>query len=429
MQVQGGSMMRRVTLAALVVMLGQVLFAQQSGDHWVGTWATAEVGRPQIPPPPAPPPPGQPAPAPPAPFVQFENQTLRQIVHTSIGGARARLVLSNVYGTSPISIGAASMAVRDKESAIVLQTVRPLRFNGVPSVTIPVGAMVVSDAVDLAVPAQGDLAIDLFLPGRTDSPSPVTMHTAGLQTSYVSGAGDHVGQPSMPQATTVQSWFLLARVEVLAAADVVVAFGDSITDGARSTADTNQRWPDQLARRLNTANGARKIAVLNAGIGGNRLLSESTYGAGVNALARFEHQVLGQTGVTHVIVLEGINDIGYGMHDPSPSAADLISAHRQMIERAHARGLKIVGATLTPFEGSPRYTIEGEAKREALNEWIRTGKMYDGVVDFDQATRDPAQPKRFKAEFDSGDHLHPNDAGYIAMGNAIDLALFHPSKK
>jgi lysophospholipase L1-like esterase len=210
----------------------------------------------------------------------------------------------------------------------------------------------------------------------------------------------------------------------MAPVGAVVAFGDSITDGARSTPDTNNRYPDQLARRLNAAGSPATLAVLNAGIGGNRVLSNGAYSSGPNALARFEHNVLAQPGATHVIVLEGINDIGYGMHEPDPSAKDLVAAHRQMIELAHAHGLKIFGATLTPFEGSPRYTPEGEAKRTALNEWIRTGKAYDGVVDFDAATRDPNHLLRFKSEFDSGDHLHPNDAGYIAMGNAIDLTLF-----
>ena len=286
-----------------------------------------------------------------------------------------------------------------------------------------------SDPVDLVVPALTDLAIDLYLPGQTDTPSAMTMHTGAMQTSFVSASGNHAGEMLLASPTATPSWFLLTRVEVMASpAAVIVAFGDSITDGARSTPNTNNRWPDQLARRLGAAPGGAKYAVLNAGIGGNRLLSDGAYSSGQNALARFEHQVLEQTGATHVIVLEGINDIGYAMHDAVPGGADLIAAHRQMIERAHTRGLKIFGATLTPFEGSPRYTAEGEAKREALNDWIRTSKVYDGVVDFDAATRDPASPKRFKVDFDSGDHLHPNDAGYIAMGNAIDLSLFQPAK-
>jgi lysophospholipase L1-like esterase len=420
-------MKSRVALLVIVLALGDTALAQRGAEHWVGTWAAAEVGRPRTPPTPLPSPPGQPPPATPAPFVQFDNQTLRQIVRTSIGGSRVRIVLSNIFGTAPLSIGAAHIALRDKESAIVPQSDRALAFSGSPEVRIPAGAMIVSDPVELAVPPLGDVAVDLYLPGRTDAPSPVTMHTGASQTSYVSAAGNHAGEPVLTAFTKSQSWFLIARVEVMSTAGAVVAFGDSITDGARSTADTNNRWPDQLARRLSASNLA-KLAVLNAGIGGNRLLTDGVYSSGVNALARFEHQALEQTGVTHVIVLEGINDIGYALHDAAPGGAELIAAHRQMIERAHTRGLKIFGATLTPFEGSARFSVEGEAKREALNEWIRTSKVYDGVVDFDVATRDPNQPKRFKAEFDSGDHLHPNDAGYTAMGNAIDLSLFQPGK-
>ena len=423
-------MKNRIALIALVLAaIGQTIAAQRGADHWVGTWATAEVGRPQTPPAPLAPAPGQPPPAAPAPFVQFNNQTLRQIVRASIGGSRTRIVLSNVFGSAPLSIGAAHIALRDKDSAIVPQSDRALAFTGNPAVTIPPGALIVSDPVDLVVPALADLAVDLYLPGQTDTPSPVTLHTGAMQTSFVSASGNHAGEVLLASPTATASWFLLTRVEVIASpAAVIVAFGDSITDGARSTPNTNSRWPDQLARRLSAAPGGAKFAVLNAGIGGNRLLSDGAYSSGQNALARFEHQVLEQTGATHVIVLEGINDIGYAMRDPAPSAADLIAAHRQMIERAHTRGLKIFGATLTPFEGSPRYTAEGEAKREALNDWIRTGKVYDGFVDFDAATRDPASPKRFKMDFDSGDHLHPNDAGYIAMGNAIDLSLFQTKK-
>jgi len=200
----------------------------------------------------------------------------------------------------------------------------------------------------------------------------------------------------------------------------VATFGDSITDGARSTPDLNNRWPDVLARRLAARKGPG-VAVLNAGISGNRVLGD---GAGTSALSRFDKDVLMQTGVTHVLVMEGINDIGLARSNPSPSAADLIAGHKQLIERAHARGLKIYGATLTPFDGAAYYSPEGEAKRQALNEWIRTSGAYDGVVDFDKATRDPAAPSKFLPAYDSGDHLHPGDAGYAAMGNAVDLALF-----
>jgi lysophospholipase L1-like esterase len=204
----------------------------------------------------------------------------------------------------------------------------------------------------------------------------------------------------------------------------IVTFGDSITDGARSTPDTNSRWPDILAKRLMEQPGNAKPAVLNAGIGGNRVLTDSIYNYGINALARFESDALDQAGVTYVIVMEGINDIGNGRQNPTPTAEDLIVGHKQLIEMAHTRGLKIYGATLTPFEAANYFTKEGEAKREALNQWIRESKAYDAVIDFDLATRDPANPTRLLPRYDSGDHLHPNDAGYKAMGDSIDLAIF-----
>jgi lysophospholipase L1-like esterase len=239
---------------------------------------------------------------------------------------------------------------------------------------------------------------------------------------YASAAGNHAGSASLPVASRATSWFLLARVEVSAPANAgaVVTFGDSITDGARSTTDTNNRWPDHLARRL-AANRGTAMAVLNAGISGNRVLGD---GAGVSALARFDRDVLMQTGVTHVVVMEGINDFGLARNNPSPSADDLIAGHKQLIERAKARGLRIYGATLTPFEGAAYWTPEGEAKRQALNEWIRKSGAYDGVIDFDAATRDPNAPTKILPAYDSGDHLHPGDAGYKAMGEAVDLALF-----
>jgi lysophospholipase L1-like esterase len=259
------------------------------------------------------------------------------------------------------------------------------------------------------------------------------MHVGALQTSYISETGNHTGKATMPQAGTTQSWFLLSRVDVMApdAAGAIVAFGDSITDGSRSTPDTNNRWPDHLARRLQSE-GIR-MGVLNAGIGGNRVVGEAqmppgadvrAVGAGINALARFEHHVLSLPGATHVIVLEGINDIGQARSNAAPSAADLIAAHQQMIARAHARGLNIFGATLTPFKGANYWTPEGEAKRQALNAWMRTEKAYDGVFDFDAAVRDPADPAKTRAEYDPGDHLHLNAAGYEAVANTIDLKLF-----
>jgi lysophospholipase L1-like esterase len=425
-----------------------------NGDHWVGTWATALVERPGLQsavpgfgPPPGqtgqaqptagdPQPPLGPEPRPPtglpaqaggrggrggAPPLNFNNQTLRQIIHTSIGGDRVRVVLSNAFGHAPLAVGAAHVGLRDHEAAIAPKSDRALTFAGNPGTTIPAGAVIVSDPVNLTLPAFADLAIDLYLPGDTaSSTSPVTTHAGAQQTSYVSPTGNHAGTTDMPVLTMTQAWFFLSRVEVVAPERVgaVVTFGDSITDGTRSTPNSNSRWPDQLARRLAAQN--IKMGVLNEGIAGNRVLSD---GAGVSALARFDRDVLVQTGVTHVIVLESINDIGLARDNPSPTAGDLIAAHRQLIERAHARGLKIYGATLTPFEGAAYWTREGETKRGALNEWIRTGKAYDGVIDFDLAVRDPGAPTKLQPQFNPGDNLHMTDAGYQAMANAIDLAL------
>src|SRR5262249_22505410 len=247
--------------------------------------------------------------------------------------------------------------------------------------------------------------------------------TGALQTGFVSTSGDHVGEADFPVMTTTQSWFFLARVEVMAPESVgaVVAFGDSITDGTRSTPDSNNRWPDHFARRLAAQN--IRMAVLNEGIAGNRVLGD---GAGVSALARFDRDVLAQTGATNVVVLESINDIGLARTNPTPTVADLIAGHQQLIERARARGLKIYGATLTPFEGAAYWTTEGEAKRQAVNEWIRTSKAYDGVIDFDAAVHDPGAPTKLLPQYNPGDNLHMNDAGYEAMANAVDLALFKP---
>ena len=442
-----------VTLPAL----GQ----SRSSDRWVASWATALVARPvgqgpggrgQGPAAPAaqpaapaaapgsapatpatpsnPPTAATAAPAPPgggrggfpAP-VTISNQTIRQVVRVSVGGDRLRVVLSNAFGTAPVDIGAAHVALRDRDSMVNAGSVKPVTFSGSTTGRILPGATVVSDVVELAVPPVSDLVVDLYLPGDLGlGPSPVTTHNGASQTNYLSATGNHSGTPAMTVERTAGAWFLLSRVEMAAAreAGAVVTFGDSITDGARSTTDMNSRWPDYLARRL----AARKrpaIGVLNAGISGNQVLGD---GAGVSALARFDRDVLMQTGVTHVIIMEGINDIGLARTNPNPSAADLIAGHKQLIERARTRGLKVYGATLTPFEGAAYWTAEGEAKRQALNEWIRTSKAYDAVIDFDQVTRDPAAPTKFLPAYDSGDHLHPGDAGYKAMGEAVDLKLF-----
>ena len=290
--------------------------------------------------------------------------------------------------------------------------------------TLRPGAVVTSDAVDLAIPALTDLAISLWV---RDTIRATTRHPGAHQSSYVSARGDFTSAERLTPDTTVTMWVWLAGVEVTnsAATGVIVAIGNSITDGSGTTLDANTRWPDVLARRLLGAKEPPK-AVVNAGIGGNRVLSP---GAGPNALARFDRDVLMQPGVTHVVLLEGINDLARGTGAPDPrdsvSADDIIFGYRQLIARAHERGLIIYGATLTPVGGMNHpYTTAMDAKRRTINQWIRTSGIFDGVIDFDAVTRDPAQPDRFLAAYDSGDHLHPSDAGYQAMGQAIDLALF-----
>src|SRR5712691_8943900 len=266
-----------IAFAFLLLRAEPAVFAQSgTPEHWVGTWTTSEVGRPQDPTPPAP-----------AlrPFIHFTNQTLRQIVHTSIGGSKARVVLSNAYGTAPVTIGAAHIALRDKQGAIQNASGRPLTFGGHPTMTIPANAVIYSDPVNLTVPPMADLAIDLYLPGSTNAPATLTMHGGALQTSYISETGNYVGKTTMPEVGTTQSWFLLSRVDVVApdASGAIVAFGDSITDGARSTPDANSRWPDYLAARL--VSQGIKMGVLNAGIGGNCVLNEATVPPGVDTRA------------------------------------------------------------------------------------------------------------------------------------------------
>jgi lysophospholipase L1-like esterase len=425
---------------------GHVAVAQSgsANEHWVASWSAALVLRPQtgsppgqVPPQPAqqgPPVPQTPAPPP----ITLNNQTLRQIVHLSAGGTRTRVVLANTFGTAPLTIGAAHIALHGKGARIVPGSGSALTFSGRPSVTIPAGAVMLSDAASIAVPALSDLVIDLFLPGDlTASTSPLTIHSVANQTNYISSPGNFAGAPEVPVSAMLPSWIFLASVEVTAAQQVsaIVAFGDSITDGTRSTNDANARWPDQLAKRLAANNGSVR-AVLNTGIAANRLLGEINaavfpfgFNAGVNALARFDRDVIAQTGVTHVLVLEGINDIGLAGRNPLPSAEDLIAAHEQIVERAHAHGMKIFGATLLPFEGAAYWTAEGEAKRQAFNTWLKKGDRYDGVIDFDAAVHDPANPTKILPRYDSGDHLHPNDAGYHAMGDAIDPKLFETPQR
>lgn len=364
--------------------------------------------------------------------LHFNDQTIRQIARVSAGGGRVRVVLSNTFGTTPLRIGAAQLALRDGGSSVIAGSNRVLTFGGLTQPAVPPGALLVSDPVDLTVPDFGDVVIDLYLPDDTAaSRSPVTFHPASWQTNYVSTRGNHAGAVSFPVAATTAyrrgdglpsaSSFFLSRVEIVATqpTGALVAFGDSITDGTQSGIDQNRRWPNLLARRL--ADAGIRMSVVNGGIGGGRLLED---GLGPNGLARFDRDVLAMPGITHVTVMLGINDIGVGGARPSPSVAELIAGHRQLVARARARGLRVYGATLTSFEGAAYWTPEGEAKRQALNEWIRTSGTYDAVLDFAAATQDPARSTRMRAEHDSGDHLHPSPAGYTAMANSIDLGLF-----
>jgi lysophospholipase L1-like esterase len=378
---------------------------KEAGDTWVATWGTSPVA---------------PLPAN-TTNTGFTNQTVRLIVHTSLGGNEVRVRLSNAFGTESLAIGAAHVALHSMNAGIVSGTDRALTFSGSNSVSIPPGALVVSDSVKLDVPALSDLAVSLYLPGPTGQ---ATWHAAAFSTNYISKAGDFTGAADLPVDHTVTSWFYLTDVEVKSSKDTlaIVTFGDSITDGTRSTPDTNHRWPNLLAERL--AEHHIKLSVVDEGIAGNRILHDL---AGPNALARFDRDVLTQAGAGYVTVLLGINDIGRSAtgQPPQPVSADeIIAGHRQMITRAHQQGLKIVGCTLTPFEGAAYFSTEGETKRQAVNKFIRAGGAYDAVIDFDAVVRDPAHPERFLAMYDSGDHLHPNDAGYKAMADAIDLSLF-----
>jgi lysophospholipase L1-like esterase len=382
-------------------------------EHWVGTWG-AGAGGPRLP----------------AYTTMFFNQTLRLVVHTSIGGNRVRIRLSNEMGSTPLAVGEAHIAVRAGGTEIATGSDRALTFGGRPAVTIPPGAPVLSDPVELNVPALSDLAISLYLPGNAAA---TTMHGMGSQTSYVSLPGNHTAAPTLPLANTIQSWPFLTEVDVDSSGAAIVTFGDSITDGNRSTPDANNRWPDWLARRLQAVRDPAagidgRLAVINRGISGNRLLADAPEGslAGRNALDRFERDVLGAAGAKYMTVMLGMNDIGYSA-TANPLGADaVIAGLRRLAARAREKGIAAFAATLTPFEGGGYYSPQKEAVRQAVNDWIRSNDEFDGVIDFDAVLRDPANTSRLLPAYDSGDHLHPNDLGYQAMGNAVPLELFRP---
>ena len=384
-------------------------------DHWVSTWAAS----------PQPPFtfPGQPNASP----KSLSDQTVRMIVRASIGGKRTRLTLSNAYGTKVLTIGAAHIALRDKESAIVPSSDRVLKFAGKPSFTIPPGALAISDPVDLDIPKLADLVISVYVP---NDPGTLSEHGLGLHTTYIA-PGDATGKTALADASKDQAWYWISSVDVLAPANyaLIVAFGDSITDGATSTPDADRSWPSIFAARLQANPATAHLAVVNQGISGNGVLSDIV---GTNALARFDRDVLMQPGVKYVTIMEGINDVGvslgagpFARPGSAPvTAEDLIAGYKQLIERAHARGVKVIGCTLTPYLGAAYASEKGEAVRAAVNDWIRSSGAYDAVVDFDATTRDPENPKQLRPAYNLTDHLHPNDAGYKAMADAIDLSIF-----
>jgi lysophospholipase L1-like esterase len=344
------------------------------------------------------------------------GQTVRDVIFTSVGGDRVRVRLTNTFGTQPLRVGSASIALARAGAQAMPGTLRALTFGHAPGVTIPRGGEALSDPVSMQVPALRDLLVSVFVPGAS---GPATNHFDAQQDNFISTPGDFTQSASAAPYTTANGCsFFVDGVSVVASdrvAGTVVAFGDSITDGANSTVNANLRWPNDLARRLDARPG-RTLSVVDEGIGGNQLLRDGTW-QGVNAIARLDRDVLAQEGVRDVILLEGVNDIG-----ASQATADqLISAYQQIIAQVHARGLRIFGGTLTPYKGAFYWTPAGEQTREAVNRWIMTSGAFDGVVDFARATADPADPLVFRPAFDSGDHLHPSDAGYQAMANAVNL--------
>jgi lysophospholipase L1-like esterase len=399
----------------------------QGSPAWVGAWAASpmsgsgNVFSPNCP----------------AGSGQFSNQTVRNIVYTSVGGDRVRIRLSNAFGTRPLTIGDASVAVAETGAETVPGTMRQLQFNGQTTVTIPVGAEVVSDPVQLTVQPLADLAVSVYVSSMT---GPATFHATAIQDSFVTkaGAGDFATSESAAdyQTTPVTCWLFADGVDVPGSARVtgsVVAFGDSITDGFQSDINANDRWPNVLARRLDAIGGST-LSVVDEGISGNQVLSDSAF-AGVSALNRLTRDVLDQPGAKVVILLEGINDIGFTdlgppfSPNPPATAQRIEDGYKQIVAAVHAHGMRIYIGTLTPFLTLPVATsgyqdAAGEVIREQVNDWILTQQhVFDGVINFAAATADPTDPQTFNPVYDSGDHLHPNDVGYNVMGDLIPLNL------
>ena len=389
--------------------------------EWTASWGAA----------PLPPSPAMgPFPATPA----FSNQTIRQIVRITVGGSRVRIRFTNEFGSKPLLIGAARVALADAKGVIVPGTDRALSFAGKPTALIPAGSPFLSDPIDFPTKSLAYVAISTYLPEDT---GPCTCHAVGLQTAYVSDTGNFVAGEFAPKQTNSARAFISGvAVYSTVPARTVAVLGDSISDGVGSTSDSNRRWPDLFAERLAARHGHQKLGVVNMGISGNRVLND---GAGQSALARFDRDVLSLPGVAYVIIFEGVNDLGISFgqfHGPlaevfkslvpqSKSTAEaMIAGYQQLIDRAHGKGLKVFGATIAPYEGADYYSPEGEAVRQQINSWIRTRGAFDAVLDFDAALRDPNRPTQIAAPLQSGDHLHGSDLGYEAIAKSINMALF-----
>ncbi|MEU7693839.1 SGNH/GDSL hydrolase family protein [Microbispora hainanensis] len=372
---------------------------------------------------------------PPPPFTRNDcvlaDATLRQTVRVSVGGRRIRLRVSNAFGGSALPLTKVTVALpaggRAGVSAVEPGTVRPVTFRGRAPVTIPAGAQAVSDPLEIEVAPRSNLAVTVYLAEGQRS-AHITSHPGSRTTSHLL-AGDHADAADLPGATPVDHWYFLGGVEVWAEPSVaaVAVVGDSLSDGRGSTTNGNDRWPDRLLDRLLTRHGMDGVAVLNQAAGGNRVLND---GLGPNALARLDRDVLAQSGVAWLVLFEGVNDIGTAEASPAAQkqvADDLVFAYDQIVTRAHARGIRVYGATLTPFGGHDGYDdAQGrrERARRVVNEWIRTGGRFDAVIDFDHAVRDPADPRRLLAAYDVGDHLHLNPAGYQALADSVPAGLF-----
>ncbi len=420
--------MKRLEIAVGMVILGVLATGAAPAatnasprGHWVSAWGTSVHLPLHFP--------GMPGEPP------LEDKTVRMVVRPTISGSKLRIRFSNEFGTSALAIGAAHVALAGEGEKVQPKTDRALTFAGKPSVTIPPGAPIVSDPVELSVKAFAEISVSIYLAA---SPPVLTWHSPGQRESYVAGPGDLTEKAELPGAEHKPAWFFLSSLEVWAPASTtaILALGDSITQGTSMKPDELYTdWPNQLARRL-AGQGGSEIAVINEGIGGNRILHDA---AGVSALARFDRDVLAQPGVATLIVLEGINDIGFPRirfaelkNLPAPrenpfasqkvSAEEIIDGLKQIIGRARAHGMRVFGGTLTPFEGTNSYDAEGEVIRLEVNKWIRTTDAYDGIFDFDALLRDPAHPSRLQEVYDSGDHIHPSPAGYKAMAGSISLS-------